>query len=165
MKLSHRWIFIGPGPGHCNCRSSSDLPPRATNAVRVRQSLICGSSRLLGYDAVYIGTRKVLDKFLVGVMQVLSTRSFYRCFRKLVRPPFNLVSHLAGLGSKGQENEAALPEEWSCLIGNWDRCDNQILFTCTSLEMRNVDAARLVLFHFICCKDWDPRQSGRNLSA
>jgi hypothetical protein len=69
----------------------------------------CGSSRLLGYDAEYIGTRKMLDNFLDGVMQVLSPRSFSRCFRTVsaaCATPFYLVSHLAGLGSNGQENEA-----------------------------------------------------------
>ncbi len=68
-----------------------------------------GSSRLPGYDVEYIGTRKVLDNFLGGVMQVLSPRSFRRCFRTVsaVRAtPFYLVSHLAGLGSNSQENEA-----------------------------------------------------------
>ena len=43
-----------------------------------------GSSRLPGYDAEYIGTRKVLDNFLDGVMQVLSPRSFRRCFRMVL---------------------------------------------------------------------------------
>jgi len=54
-----------------------------------------GSSRLPGYDAEYIGTRKVLDNFLDGVMQVLSPQSFRQCFRTLsaaCATPFYLAS-------------------------------------------------------------------------
>jgi len=68
-----------------------------------------GSSRLPGYDAEYIETRKVLNNFLDGVMQVLSPQSFRRCFRMVsaaCATPFYLVSYLAGLGSNGHENEA-----------------------------------------------------------
>ena len=99
-----------------------------------------GSSRLPGYDAEHIGTRKVLDNFLDGVMQVLSPRSFRRCFHMVLAAcatPFTwfLISPVWDLMVKKMRQygcfntrfrcqrmdyhqEAALPEEWSCLIGS-----------------------------------------------